>query len=534
MTEKLPTSEAGDNFNGMRRRTVTSGAAWTVPVIAAAVAAPMASASPAQARLTIAPNVVLMGTNTTISLVVTLEAASGAVNGENVAVLLPNGFVFSGTGSTSKTATTDPSGSIRLDDVSSIGAPASGSIVATLGADPRVTASASIRSTSSNVVFWGQNEQGQVGTTPPTLSSRILAPTVSTSFPGVATRIGATESGVTAVDSAGRAHVVGYNSDYRLGDGTTVDRSQYVPAVGITGSVSYLEANGVEERSAFAITADGTVWANGWNEASMFASSTVADGATTRIWTRVADLVPVLPGEKIVKVVQSNYGSALYLLSSGEAYASGSNEWGTTAQGTDSGKVVAGRLLIGPGVALTDTKRVADVAQGEGSLLVVTSDGELWACGENDQGAVPNQRRGTRTTYLHPVTLPSGKTAAKVFAQEDFSFVIMTDGTVYAQGRNNDGALGVILPQGPVDTLSAVILPDGAQVTKIASGNDGTIFLLADGRVFFAGLNDTSGAGHGAINVPAERIYTPLQVPLPGDASDITATWWDGYAALLR
>lgn len=530
MTESLPPVEGDETITGVRRRTVAAGAVWTVPVIASAVAAPMAAASLVQAVLKIAPATVLMGTNTTTSLVITLEASSGSVGGQSVSVLLPSGFVFSTTGSSTATPVTDPSGAIRLSDVSSIGAPASGSIVATLGADARVTASASIRSTSSNVVFWGHNAEGQVGTTPPTVSSRILTPTVSTSFPGVATRIGATQSGITAVDSTGRAHVVGWNADYRLGDGTNVNRPQYVPAVGITGTISYLEANSVEERSSFAVTSDGAVWANGWNESNLFASTALAAGATTRIWLRVANLIPVPAGEKIVKVVQSNWGSAVYLLSNGEAYASGTNAWGATAQGTSSGRVVAGRLLVGPGAALTDTKRIADVVQGEGSLLVVTTDGELWACGENDQGAVPDQRRGTRTSYLHAVPLPAGKSAAKVFSQEDFSFVVMTDGSAYAQGRNNNGALGVVSPRGAVTTLSPVVLPEGAQVEKIASGNDGTLFLLADGRVFFAGLNDKSGAGQG----PASgSVFTPQQVPLPGSATDITATWWDGYAALL-
>ncbi|MGV2903741.1 hypothetical protein ACNPM4_18880, partial [Microbacterium sp. AGC62] len=137
---------------------------------------------------------------------------------------------------------------------------------------------------------------------------------------------------------------------------------------------------------------------------------------------------------------------------------------------------------------------------------------------------------GSGTFYLTQKTLPAGKTAAKVVVGQYRMLVIMTDGTVYALGANTSSAQGTGSSAAPGATLTPVAMPAGTVVTDVAMGNDSTVFLLESGEVYFAGLNDTGGAGAGTT---AGTFSTPVQVPLAHTATKVMASWYDSFLAVL-
>jgi len=108
--------------------------------------------------------------------------------------------------------------------------------------------------------------------------------------------------------------------------------------------------------------------------------------------------------------------------------------------------------------------------------------------------------------------------------------VIMTDGSVYALGANTSSSQGTGSSAAPGATLTPVIMPAGAVVTDVAMANDTTLFLLESGEVYFAGLNDTGGAGAGTTGA---ALSTPVRVPLAHTATKIAASWFDSYLAVL-
>ncbi|MGB3374160.1 MAG: thioester domain-containing protein [Microbacterium sp.] len=147
--------------SGATRRTVIKGAAWSVPVIAAAVAVPMAAAS---------GGVIIESAAATLSGDVcdvlgefsfTVKAVTGGTPAKDrgVIVTLPEGFTWGDGESGSKTLTTDSSGVITIDGVTSGTKPGTYLITAQVVGD---TASTSIVVAIAGV--WIEARQGYGGT----------------------------------------------------------------------------------------------------------------------------------------------------------------------------------------------------------------------------------------------------------------------------------------------------------------------------------------------------------------------------------
>lgn len=99
------------------RRTVLAGAAWSVPVIAAAIATPLAAASagePALEFINDAYQVSACGSTTAIGIQLSGVAP---VSGQAVIVTLPAGLVWSDGTSGSRTLTTDANGVVAVPSV---------------------------------------------------------------------------------------------------------------------------------------------------------------------------------------------------------------------------------------------------------------------------------------------------------------------------------------------------------------------------------------------------------------------------------
>nr|WP_298578017.1 hypothetical protein [uncultured Microbacterium sp.] len=139
--EHAPETPAIDR--GLPRRTVLTGAAWTIPVIATAAIAPAASAS---GTLALAFNqATYTGTacSTITGAYVTATTNGAAAAGVPVTVTLSNGYTFAG-GSTSYTGSSDGSGRVSLPAISVPSIGGTGTLSAISGA-----ATSSANATSS-------------------------------------------------------------------------------------------------------------------------------------------------------------------------------------------------------------------------------------------------------------------------------------------------------------------------------------------------------------------------------------------------
>ncbi|AIY03654.1 hypothetical protein ART_4055 [Arthrobacter sp. PAMC 25486] len=114
------------------RRAIVKGAAWSIPVIAAAVAAPAASASTTAFTLTLSEDAVTGASCDVLSgLTATLQNNGQPAAGESVAITLPPNFAWSDGSKDVRSFITDSAGQITLDAIKVGGAAGNANIVAT-------------------------------------------------------------------------------------------------------------------------------------------------------------------------------------------------------------------------------------------------------------------------------------------------------------------------------------------------------------------------------------------------------------------
>ena len=221
--------------------------------------------------------------------------------------------------------------------------------------------------TSDGKVFaWGSNDYGQLGKGTTTYSTTPVAVNMSGVLLGkTVTMIAAGSAHSLALTSDGKVFAWGYNFLGQLGDSTTTYRTTPV-AVNMSGVLSGKTVSSITAGSShsLALTSDGMVFGWGYN-----ISGQLGDGTTTQRTTPVAvNMNGVLLG-KIVVMIGAGERHSLALTSDGKVFAWGNNEGqlgdGTTTQRTTPVAVNMSGVLSGKSV-------VAISAGNYHSLLIVS------------------------------------------------------------------------------------------------------------------------------------------------------------------
>lgn len=448
-------------------------------------------------------------------------ATNAVVPDADVTIVLPDGLAFESGASANLsegTFTTSANGTVVFRVVANRAEPARGPV--RIESPRAFTILSEEPVTSVPLVAWGYAAQGQTGSDYTGAARTSAVPLWDNLDITDATAIGSGYSTLFYSDQNADLWARGYNASGIIGDGTTTSRTSVVPALTAPGAqlgnITYI-GTGTDQLSSVAVDGAGGVWATGINELNGFGASYT----NTYYWQRVSDNYTMPAGALTAEV--NPFGAVLMVLDNGQAMVAGADGYGYSAQGAavsaDAG--ASGLIMLtGPG---TPIEGVVSGGIGWESSAVVTSDGRLFTSGTAAYG-------GSGSFYLTEKALPEGKTAAKVIVRQYRMLVVMTDGSVYALGANTSSSQGTGSAAAPGSTLTPVALPTGSVVTDVAMANDSTLFLLSTGRVYFAGLNDTGGAGAGA---SGGSFSTPVEVPLAHTATKIAASWYDSYLAVL-
>jgi len=127
-----------------------------------------------------------------------------------------------------------------------------------------------------------------------------------------------------------------------------------------------------------------------------------------------------------------------------------------------------------------------------------------YGCGNNNVGQLG---LGDTTERLTPTLIPNLDNITNISANNNHSMFLTSDGRVYSCGDNTNGQLGL----GDIgdDFLVPTLIPNLYNITDIASGNNHSIFLTSDGRVYSCGQNNLGQSGLG---VTFNDIVTPTLI----------------------
>jgi alpha-tubulin suppressor-like RCC1 family protein len=396
---------------------------------------------------------------------------------------LPAGVVSSATGVVSGTPTKVGMSSVTVVVTDSAGRTGSAVLALTVAAAPRP---------AGRVWAWGANPLGQLGNGTTTDSNALVPVTGMTSVIAVA---GGGDNGY-ALRSDGTVWAWGFGGQGQLGNNTTVSSNLPVQVSGLAG-VTAISAGGY---SAYALRDDGTVWAWGFG-----GLQELGNGSSSN------SVVPVqVSGLTSVTAIAGGYNAGYAVRSDGTVWAWGSNIDEQLGNGTTTNSGVPVQVS-----GLTSATAVA--TGGNHSAYVLTSDGTVWAWGDNVAGQLGNNSTNDSNV---PVQVSGLVGVTAIAAGGSDAYALRTDGSVWAWGTNGVGELGNGTTVGPATV--AVRVSGLTSVTAITAGYYGCLALRSDGYVWAWGGNSLGQLGNG----------TNTDSSVPVQASGLTAVFGIGASAV--
>ena len=356
---------------------------------------------------------------------------------------------------------------------------------------------------------WGDNSYGQLGNG---TTSNSATPLVVNLPAGVSpTAIAAGSAHNLVIGSDGKLYVWGDNDNGQLGNGTTTQSTTPL-VVNLPAGVSpTIIAAGIIH--SMAIGSDGKLYTWGNNN-----YGELGNGTTTQSTTPV---VVNLPAGVSPTAITGGSAHSMAKGSDGKLYTWGNNNLGQLGNGTTSSTSTPGIINLPAGVSPTT------ITAGTNHNMVIGSDGKLYAWGYNDCGQLGN---GTLPQSNSPVAvnLPAGVFPTVIAAGTNHTLAIGNDSKLYAWGNNNVGQLG---DGTTIESTSPIVinLLAGVSPTAIAAGNDHSLAIGSDGKLYAWGDNSRGQLGNGT-NVASN---TPLVVNLPAGVSPTAIAAGDYYSIAI-
>ena len=190
--------------------------------------------------------------------------------------------------------------------------------------------------------------------------------------------------------------------------------------------------------------------------------------------------------------------------------------WGRDPNGEAARPVSANRFIPAP-VVIDLPGKVLQVAMGETTQYALLEDGTVIAWGSNDAGQLGNGPMGASSEpgrYPKPSVTPVPVTGLKdiiqIEAGSKHAVALRKDGTVWAWGTRNEGAIGDGAPKTlhPAIAISPTQVPGLQGVKQIAAARGHNLALRADGKVMAWGNNRDGQLGNGT----RDSGWTPAEV----------------------
>lgn len=247
--------------------------------------------------------------------------------------------------------------------------------------------------------------------------------------------------------------------------------------------------------NAFALAADGTVWAIGTNS---YGSMGVGDAGEH------SDFVSVNLGQRVTDIYAPSEVKTLFLTEGGDLYVAGSFDGNHAepyliAQDIDR---LQGSYAIS-GTEYVDTSRTSlprvtlthPTETQRGSLNYYLDQGAIYVRGDNGYGMLGLGDTSSRSSY-EQVSALANENVCQAWGFSGTSFFATTDGKLYAAGSNSYNALGPASDNGnsslPVRIDMGLNYPDTAPTLRLEEGTVGNLHdVTLEDSAYTGTLNET-------------------------------------------
>jgi alpha-tubulin suppressor-like RCC1 family protein len=281
---------------------------------------------------------------------------------------------------------------------------------------------------TGTLVAWGDNFMAQLGDG--TVDERLLPVPVRDPPAGAVVKLGAGSYHSMVLLEDGSLWGWGANNLSQLGIGWAAEQATPVKVKGL--DTRFIVDFVLGGDHCLALDSEGVLWAWGHNSDGQLGDGTTLD-------RDMPGRVMGMDGRNIIALA-AGYASSAVALSDGSVFA-----WGDNAKGQLGDGTTTDRKLPVPIDALAGKKiqalSLGGCGLGGGHSLALSSDGRLWAWGDNAYGQL-GIGSTTASTSPMPVTLPAGTKVRKIAAGGFHSLALMTNGSVWGWGRGNNGQLG--------------------------------------------------------------------------------------------
>ncbi|WP_170206018.1 RCC1 domain-containing protein [Klugiella xanthotipulae] len=478
----------GTGRSGLSRRTMVTAAAWSVPAVALATAAPAAAASPPTTGLAVAFTKVVYdylpnaSSNEAAVLVTSVSSPAGPVAGASVSFLID--AIPPGAGVPAEVE----------EDLASTGTSGSGVLSFSFAAGS---------SSATNV----SDASGQCGATTIKAGAgygvmRITA----TATKGSQT---ATATAYLRVQRAGALYSFGKGNCYgALGNGNK-SCAQSVPA-----TVSYFAKDIIDIQ--LARTAEGGTLLNRAGEIYTWGYGCYGLNGQFNSGNSKSYFVPTkVPSPITYKSLASGYYSVGAVSSTGGAYAWGKNYAYVTVATRPLNEAITTPTLIHP--SLSSGVKQLSLSQYNG--LALKEDGTVWTWGYNycGYGLGIGSTKAEYVTTPTKLNFPGAGRMVYVCAGWASGFAIDEAGNIWSWGDGSYYRLGT---GNCTNQRTPVKLTIGGGFTRInhfPSPGGSVLAIKGDGNAFFWGNNPCGNAGNGNCNT----VKTPTNIGLTNVANGV-------------
>ena len=296
----------------------------------------------------------------------------------------------------------------------------------------------------------------------------------------------AASNGATPI-AAGYLYGIGKNDQGQLGQG---DRFDYSSPVQVGSDSTWMEVTG-GAYVTLGVKTNGTLWGMGEGQYGQNGSPSRADLLT---FTQIGSLT------SWVKGTNGNQCSGA-IRSNGTLYA-----WGFGSKGTLGNNNTINRsspVQVGASSDWADF----DMAQGGAMMIAVKTNGTLWSWGSSNFGQMGINISGVSAYRSSPIQVGGLTNWAQVQAGGDFWIALKTDGTLWSCGGNFQGALGLGLNPS-VHRSSPVQIGSDTDWYKLNAKNEAWFAIKTDGTLW--GCGSASGGAMGQNNENSQS--SPVQI----------------------